>query len=93
MATTRTPKKWRFFFEDDLALNPNITAEHGKVLIAKGLELADEDGFVYLGLCGPSCEDSRVILDQDVEAASCAGTWAHAFGFQARTAASPEPFS
>ena len=86
-ANTRTPKKWRFFFEDDLALNPNITADHGKVLIAKGLELADEDGFVYLGLCGPSCEDSRVILDQDVEAARCAGTCAHAFGFQARTAA------
>lgn len=79
-------KRWRFFLEDDVALHPSITYEHAKVLIAKGLGIADGDGFVYLGICGPSCEGSRV-LEGQVEAARCAGTCAHAFGFQAWAAA------
>ncbi|KAG0563995.1 hypothetical protein KC19_8G074400 [Ceratodon purpureus] len=85
-ANTATPKRWRFFFEDDVALNPNITSEQAKVLLAKGLEVADEDGFVYLGLCGPHCEESR-LLDEHVEAARCYGACAHAFGLQANAAA------
>jgi hypothetical protein len=79
-------KRWGFFLEDDVALNPGVTYEYAKVLIAKGLAMADEDGFVYLGICGPFCEGGRV-LDGQVEAARCAGTCAHAFGFQAWAAA------
>jgi hypothetical protein len=79
-------KRWRFFLEDDVALHPDVTYEHTKVLIAKGLGIADGDGFVYLGICGPSCEGSRV-LEGQVEAARCAGPCSHAFGFQAWAAA------
>lgn len=76
-----TRNTWRFFFEDDLARHPNVTSEKAKLLIAKGLKLAENDGLIYLGLCGPSCIEPSV-LDSGVEAARCAGTCAHAFGFQ-----------
>lgn len=80
------PKRWRIFLEDDVAIIPNITDDFGKQILIKGLQLADADGFVYLGLCGGSCENSTV-LEQNVEAAKCEGLCTHAFGFQKRTAA------
>jgi len=52
------------------------------VLVAKGLKLAEKDGFIYLGICGPDCSNPPSPLDKGVEAARCAGTCAHAFGFQ-----------
>ena len=76
-----TRNTWRFFFEDDIAIHPNITHARARVLIAKGVKLADEDGFMYLGICGPNCTEARH-LDKYVQAARCAGTCAHAFGFQ-----------
>jgi hypothetical protein len=76
-----TSESWRFFFEDDIAVHPNITSERARVLLAKGVKLADKDGFMYLGICGPSCSEARRI-DKDVQAARCAGTCAHAFAFQ-----------
>ncbi|KAG0554648.1 hypothetical protein M758_12G111800 [Ceratodon purpureus] len=72
---------WRFFFEDDIAIHPNITSARARVLLAKGVKLADKDGFMYLGICGPNCTEARLI-DNGVQAARCAGTCAHAFGFQ-----------
>lgn len=84
--TRTTPNTWRFFFEDDIGLHPNVTAERGRLLVAKGLKLADKGGFIYLGLCGPTCSEPPTQLDTDVEAARCAGTCAHAFGFQRRRA-------
>lgn len=76
-----TRNTWRFFFEDDIAIHPDVTPERARVLVAKGLKLADKDGFLYLGICGPDCKDP-LLLGKGVQAARCAGTCAHAFGFQ-----------
>jgi len=80
-ACSCTRNTWRFFFEDDLAVHPNVTSENGKLLVVKGLKLAEKEGVIYLGLCGANCIEPRV-LDSGVQAARCAGTCAHAFGFQ-----------
>lgn len=76
-----TSDTWRFFFEDDIAIHPNVTSARGRLLLAIGVKLAEDDGFMFLGICGPNCTEARLI-DKNVEAARCAGTCAHAFGFQ-----------
>jgi hypothetical protein len=77
-----TDKTWRFFFEDDIAIHPSATSDRAKLLVAKGVKLAEKDGFLYLGICGPNCTLPGSRLDKEIEAARCAGTCAHAFGFQ-----------
>lgn len=72
---------WRFFFEDDIAMHPNVTAPRARTILANGVNLAEKEGVVYLGICGPICVEAWV-LEEGVEAARCAGTCAHAFGFQ-----------
>lgn len=76
-----TDKTWRFFFEDDISVHPTLTSDRSKLLVAKGIKLAEKDGFLYLGICGPNCTLPGSPLDKEIEAARCAGTCAHAFGF------------
>lgn len=78
---------WRLFFEDDIAIHPGVpSAKEARELLAQGLKLAERDGFIYLGMCGAQCELEGKELGYGVNAARCAGTCAHAFGFQQKKA-------
>jgi hypothetical protein len=72
---------WRFFFEDDVELHPSLSDEEAQLVLARGMALANTDGIVFLGICGPSWGEIQG-LNEHVQAAKCAGTCAHAFGFQ-----------
>lgn len=71
---------WRFFFEDDVALHPSLTESLAHKVLAGGLELAERDGIVYLGICGPRNCKKKALLASSVEAKQCAGACTHAFG-------------
>lgn len=70
---------WRFFFEDDIAVHPFLTETLARDAIARGLEVADGDGMLYLGICGPRLCRDKVVLSPPVEGKRCAGACTHAF--------------
>lgn len=75
-----TAGSWRIFLEDDVALHPNVASPACSLL--RGLELARNDGIVYLGLCAPRCFDATLFYEKHnaIEYGKCSGTCAHAFG-------------
>jgi hypothetical protein len=73
---------WRFFFEDDISLHPSLTPDQAKEILANGLALAEDDGVVYLGICGPHCVEPVEPLGYGYDAERCSGACAHAFGFR-----------
>lgn len=44
---------WRFFFDANIAIHPNVTTPMAKDLLAEGLKLGSADGIIYFGFCGP----------------------------------------
>ena len=48
---------WMLIFEDDIAINPNITAAEAQQAIAQALRMAEGEAFLYLGLCNAECGD------------------------------------
>lgn len=71
---------WRFFFEDDIELHPNVTADMAIEFLAKGLQLASGDGILYLGICGPARTNEREVLSEGIEAGRTSGLCTHAYG-------------
>jgi hypothetical protein len=73
---------WRFFFENDIALHPAVTAHEARAAILEGMQLAAADGMLYLGICGPrGCEAKTQLASTGLEASRCSGCCSHAFGF------------
>ena len=68
---------WTFFFEDDIALHSSVTDPI--VAIRRGILHAREDGILYLGICGPTCNGWANPF-QAVKIKRCYGSCAHAFG-------------
>jgi len=71
---------WRFFFENDIALNPKVTPIDAHDAILEGMELAAADGIMYLGICGPHHCTNKAHLKNGLEASRCIGACTHAFG-------------
>ena len=71
---------WRFFFEDDVALHPNVTSPLCNIM--HGIEIARSDGILYLGLCAPRCILWDIFRSENkgLDYQKCSGTCAHAFG-------------
>lgn len=71
--------EWHFFFEDDVAVHPEVDITSVRKLLHKGQELAQTVGFMYLGVCGPRW--SKVQHGQnDALYRTCSGACTHAFG-------------
>lgn len=81
--TDQTAKinSWRFFFDANIAIHPNVTIPMAKDLLAEGLKLGSADGIIYLGFCGPadSSAESKV-LGYGVIANKTISTCTHAYG-------------
>ena len=72
---------WRFFFEDDIEIHPNVSVTEARLALARGLELGSADGIVYLGICGPgSVEGLPRTLVSGIIAERTYGTCTHAYG-------------
>ena len=71
---------WRFFFDANIAIHPNVTTPMAKDLLAEGLKLGSADGIIYFGFCGPadSSAESKV-LGYGVIANRTISTCTHAY--------------
>lgn len=73
---------WRLFFEDDADVHPKLKPSEMKYAIQKGMELAADDGIIFLGICLPlNCEDQVALGNLNITAARCVGICAHALAF------------
>jgi hypothetical protein len=73
---------WRLFFEDDADVHPKLKPSEMKYAIQKGMELAANDGILFLGICLPlDCEDQVELGNLNITAARCVGICAHALAF------------
>lgn len=73
---------WRLFFEDDADIHPKLKQSEMKYAIQKGMELAANDGIIFLGICRPlDCEGKVALGNLNITAARCAGICAHALAF------------
>ncbi|KAG0559458.1 hypothetical protein M758_10G103200 [Ceratodon purpureus] len=79
---TAKMNSWRFFFEDDIEIHPDVTIEDARIALAKGMEIGAADGIIYLGICGPGKQDLEpaVKLVRGVTARRSHGTCTHAYG-------------
>ena len=71
-------EEWRFFFEDDVAVHQGDTSP--VCSIRRGMELAQTEGILYLGICGSECFSQNKIEERGVVFSRCYGCCAHAFG-------------
>ncbi len=71
---------WMFFVEDDVALHPSLSGEQAELVIQKGQALALLDGILYLGICGPTCDECSTTMESGATFQRCQGTCAHFFG-------------
>lgn len=73
---------WRLFFEDDADIHPKLKRSEMKYAIQKGMELAANDGIIFLGICRPlDCEGEVALGKLNITAARCTGICAHALAF------------
>lgn len=78
---TAKMNSWRFFFEDDIEIHPNVSAAEARASLAKGLELGSGDGILYLGICGPGkVTEPPESLTPGIFARRTHGTCTHAYG-------------
>lgn len=71
---------WRFIFEDDIAAVPSANLTNYTQAIRTGMEIAQENGFLYLGICNPTCSSDIKNKGEVIEYAQCSGLCGHAFG-------------
>lgn len=77
--STAGMNSWRFFFEDDVALHPEVR-DASEVLV-KGMKMAAADGLLHLGICAPARgnEDVREVAP-GIEVARTFGYCSHGYG-------------
>ena len=71
---------WRFIFEDDIAAVPSANLTNYTQAIRTGMEIALENGFLYLGICNPLCDSDIKSKGEVIEYTRCSGLCGHAFG-------------
>jgi len=51
---------WALFFEDDCIFHPDLRGDRARVeaILGEAFDLAQHEGFAYLGLCGMKAEDA-----------------------------------
>ena len=79
--------EWAIIMEDDAILVPSVNSSSAKsyflAAINKSNEINGREGFIYLGLCGPTCrkhESSRIL------GIDCIGICTHAYALKKYTA-------
>ena len=65
-------------FDDDIALHDGISQSIARRAILHGMDLAREDGLLFLGSCGPMCEDEPSVWLHGVEYRKCQVPCSHA---------------
>lgn len=78
-----------FIFEDDIALHDNLTHSDARRAVLRGMDLAREDGLLYLGGCWPSCSqwDRKPEWTNTVKFEKCSNMCTHALAVTKRKAA------
>ena len=74
-------------FEDDVALHGNVSHAAARRAILHGMDLARADGLLYLGSCGPRCEDGPLDRLDGIEFKRCSNLCSHAIAVTKRKAA------
>ena len=69
-------------FEDDIVAHAGVKPRAFAEAYAHGKGLAAEDGLLYLGACGPDCNESIVSSFQKVQFMKCASYCTHAFAIK-----------
>ena len=80
-----THNDWALVFEDDIGISEGIDPKTFTLLLQEAFLLGSEVGFVYLGLCAPTC-GTEVHNIKNITIQHCVGACAHAYAVQKRRA-------
>ena len=81
------PNDFAIVFEDDISLHDKMSPAAARAAILHGFDLARTDGWVYLGICWPTCFNESLHEYQGHVYTKCGGGCAHAVGITKQRAA------